>query len=319
MKNYLYLCLVFLLPISLMGQKDLGIAEVTVLMQDQSKLLGVLEVDLPSKIQLNVDGETYVIPKNQIVAVIPSAVLAESVENDILKKDLIVLKNKIWISGEVLEIGSKTIYFKTGSATHFMKLNQIHKIFLKGQEVSFLSRTREGQNYTEPLIIAKLKRQFIKEGFYHIAYGNLGFNSGLGTQYSFGYQFSRLIGLGVGVGYYDTLSGSFFRRPRFIPFYTELRGYTSDRKTSFYYNLAVGLTTGTKVRDGTPASIKPGSYTHPAVGYKFGSDRVAFLVDLGVQLSSAEYNFELIPSGTGFNQKEVFESNSVVLRFGIMF
>ena len=85
MKNYLYLCLVFLLPISLMGQKDLGIAEVTVLMQDQSKLLGVLEVDLPSKIQLNVDGETYVIPKNQIVAVIPSAVLAESVENDILK------------------------------------------------------------------------------------------------------------------------------------------------------------------------------------------------------------------------------------------
>lgn len=319
MKNCLYLCLLFLLPISLMGQKDLDIAQVTVLMQNQSKFIGVLEVDLPGKIHLNIDGEMYVIPKNEIVAVIPSEILAESVEKDVLKKDLLVLKNKIWISGEVLEIGSKTVYFKTGSTTHFMKLNEIEKIFLKGQEVSFLSRTRDQVEYTEPLIIAKLKRQFTKDGFYHIVYGDLGFSSGLGVQYSFGYQFSRLMGLGVGVGYHDTLSGSFFRRPKFIPVYAEVRGYTSEMKTSFYYNLALGLTTGTTVRDGTPAQVSPRLYTHPAVGYKFGSDRVAFLVDLGLQLSSAEYNFEIIPTGTGLNQREVLESNSVVLRFGIMF
>ncbi len=303
----------------MMGQNDSSIGQVTVLMQNQSRFTGSLESEQTNKIELKVDGEIYVIKKRDIIAIIPSEMLAASLENGVLKMDLILLNSKVWISGEVLEIGSNVIYLKTDSGTHILKSKDVKKIYLKGQEISLLARSNDKGQFTEPTIVAKLKRQYVKDGFYHIIYGDLIFDSGLGAQYHFGYQFTKNIGLGLGLAYFETFSPDFFDDPSLIPLFVEARGYMSDRKTSAYYNLAIGVTTGTKFIDDVPLQITPGIYTHPAIGYKIGSDKVAFLIDVGAQIASARYDFNFSEISGQPNFTEVFESNSLVIRLGIMF
>ena len=319
MKNYILLCMLFLTALSLIGQDDSSLGKVTVLMQNQAKLTGSLESEQANKIELKIDGEAYVIKKNDIIAIIPSEMLAASLENGVLKKDLILLKSKIWISGEVLELDSKIVYLKTDGGTHILKSKDVNKIYLKGQNISLLARTNNEDYFTEPLIVSKLKRQYVKEGFYHILYGDINYDTGLGVQYNFGYQFTRKMGLGLGLAYFKSYSSNFFVGPGLLPVFVEARGYMSDRKTSGYYNLAVGVTMGTQFLDNVNAEITPGLYTHPAIGYKIGSDRVAFLIDVGVQIASARYDFEFSAFNRQGNFTEVFETKSLVIRLGIMF
>jgi hypothetical protein len=318
MRKYILLFLLFLSSLALTGQDESSIGQVTVLMQDKSKLTGTLESEQPNKVELNIDGEMYVLKKKNIIAIIPSEILGKSLENGVLKKDLILLNSKVWISGDVLEIDSKIVYFKTNSATHILKSKEVNKIYLKGQKISLLARTNDEGDFMKPLLISKLKRQYTKEGFYHIVYGNLVFDTGLGAQYHFGYQLTKTMGLGLGVGYFDS-SNSLSLRPKLIPIFAETRGYLSNRKTSAYYNLAIGLTTGTKFLDNVPTKVSPGIYTHPAIGYKIGSDKVAFLIDIGIQISSVEYEFDSSELALQPISTEVFETNNLVLRLGIMF
>jgi hypothetical protein len=318
MRKYILLFLLFLSSLALTGQDESSIGQVTVLMQDKSKLTGTLESEQPNKVELNIDGDMYVLKKKNIIAIIPSEILGKSLENGVLKKDLILLNSKVWISGDVLEIDSKIVYFKTNSATHILKSKEVNKIYLKGQKISLLARTNDEGDFMKPLLISKLKRQYTKEGFYHIVYGNLVFDTGLGAQYHFGYQLTKTMGLGLGVGYFDS-SNSLSLRPKLIPIFAETRGYLSNRKTSAYYNLAIGLTTGTKFLDNVPTKVSPGIYTHPAIGYKIGSDKVAFLIDIGIQISSVEYEFDSSELALQPISTEVFETNNLVLRLGIMF
>ena len=319
MTKYILLFLLLISFISLMGQDNSSMGQVTVLMQDKSKWIGSLVSEQPNKIELNIDGETFVLKKKNIVAIIPSEILVNNLEDGVLKKDLIMLNSKVWISGEILEIDSKIVYFKTDSATHILKSKEVNKIYLKGQKISLLARTNNAGNFTELSINSKFKRQYVKEGFYHIVYGNLVFDSGLGAQYHFGYQFTKTIGLGLGVGYFNSNNSNFFPGPILLPIFAETRGYMSNRKTSAYYNLAVGLTTGTKFLDDISTKLSPGIYTHPAIGYKIGSDKVAFLIDIGIQVSSVKYEFDFREFSPQPISIEVYKTNNLVLRLGMMF
>jgi hypothetical protein len=280
-------------------------------MQDQAKLSGLLESESPSKIELMIDGEMYVIKKNDIIAIFPYEVLEKNLEDGVLIKDLILLKNKMWFFGEFVEISSKTVYFKSGSSSYLLDLKDVDKIYLKEKAISLLSRNTNVVNNTEPLIISKLNRQYVKEGFYHIVYGNF-ITKGLGAQYSFGYQFSRIMGLGLGIGYFDPFENAFRQGPMLVPIYTEARGYLSEGKSSFYYNLAIGFTTGTKFIDEVPLSIRPGIYTYPAIGFKNGSNKASFLIDIGLKFSSVSYDYLFSELGAVADFTEEFESNSVV-------
>ena len=113
MTKYILLFLLLISFISLMGQDNSSMGQVTVLMQDKSKWIGSLVSEQPNKIELNIDGETFVLKKKNIVAIIPSEILVNNLEDGVLKKDLILLNSKVWISGEILEIDSKIVYFKT--------------------------------------------------------------------------------------------------------------------------------------------------------------------------------------------------------------
>lgn len=331
MKNFIYLCLFILFPVLVLGQESATEGQVTVLMQNRSKFTGLITQKYLYTIDLRIDSQTYRLKRKDIVAILPNENIIADVEGQVLKDDLIELrKNKIWLSGQIVEIDDKVVHFKVGKSNHFLRLKDIKKIYPKGQEISFLAR-EEDVDYVEPLELIKLKRKFAKEGFYHIFYGSLATKNtlledsflrknGLGLQYIFGYQFSNNFGLGLGISYLDYYDPEAEDSPKFIPIFAEARGYFLKKKTSPYYNLAVGIGTGTKFNKNLPSEVTPGLYTHPALGYKIGSDKIAVLFDVGLQFTKVIYEFDL--TSNGFfqpNQTQVFDTRRIVLRLGIMF
>lgn len=325
--NYLYLFILFFLPISLLGQETSAIANVTVLMQNGATLRGDLVREHANSIHLRIEDENYMLKKKNIAGIVPNRNVDEFLGAGDLKKDLIVLKNKFWLSADILEINDKTLYLKGEEAVHFLKLNEVENIYPKGQEIALLSDLKNEEE--SAILVSKFKRDFLKKGIYHIVYGNISFGNdgenprntmGVGGQYIFGYQFSQRIGLGLGLGYLDYFNDSFFgdefsSGPQVIPIFTEIRGYFSDKNTSAYYNLALGVATGTPIFDNLPTELRPGLYTHPAIGYKVGSDRAAFMIDLGLQITDLKYTVDFF----GDKQTLVFELERLVLRLGMMF
>lgn len=331
MKNYIFLGLFILFPFLLIGQQNLQNAEVTVLMKNNSKLTGIVKMDFTHSLHLKIDDETYVLKKKDILIVVPGEAMLENWKDKVLKKDLIVTWKKVWLSVDIIEIGDKSVQFMMDSSRHILPMTEVSKIYPKGQKLSFVSGAQSDKDYSKPVKNSRLNLQIEKEGFYHIFYGNLATKNGIfespaiatngyGIQYVLGYQISQRTGFGIGVGYLDYLGLDGEGRPKLVPMFVEARGYLSKKKISAYYNLAVGVTTGIDYVSNNPNTVKPGLYTHPALGYKFGSDNVAFLVDFGVQLSKLRYEFDLSDTfPIGEDTVDFFEIRRLVLRLGIMF
>ncbi len=327
--NYLYLYLILLFPISLLGQEKIATAHVTVLMQDRITLHGDLVSEHTNTIHLIIEEENYILKKKNIVGIVPNKKGDEFLGTEVLKKDLIVLKNKVWLLADILEINNKTVFLKAKEATHFLNLDEVENIYSKGQEITLLTGRKEVEKSASILAISKFKRDFVKNGIYHIFYSNISFGNedknpsntmGIGGQYVVGYQFTQRFGLGLGVGYLDYFKDTFFGEefsngPQVIPVFMEVRGYFSEKKKSAYYNLAMGLAFGTPIFKGFPSEMQPSLYTHPAIGYKIGSDRAAFMIDLGLQITDLKYTVDFF----GNQQTQIFEVERLVLRLGMMF
>lgn len=342
MKNYLFFLVVTCLSLnSIVAQKSdfqlkgeflhLTRAPVTLLMKDRSTLQGVIKMDYVYTIHFEMQEGIKVLKKKNIFAVIPGNAVFEDLEDSVFAKDLIIIKNSVWLFGEIIEIGPKSVRFSMENSMFDLALTQVIKIYPKGLDISFLSITKGDDGLIKPVKLEKLKRQFEKNGIYHIVYANVASqneileesfieSSSFGGQYILGCQFSQRFGAGFGVGYLDYYNPLVEDRPKFIPVFADVRGYLSDKKTSVYYNLAIGLTTGTKINEDNLINIKPGLYTHPAIGYKIGSDKLAFLIDLGIQMSNIEYEVDVTnPGFSGSTVIETYDTRRIVLRLGMMF
>lgn len=121
----------------------------------------------------------------------------------------------------------------------------------------------------------------------YVAHWNEDAVYGFDLNVSGGYQFNRLLGVGMGVGshyYYGRGQGVF-------PIFTEVRGYFSPKAISSYYN--VGLGWGFTGRDQSKdiQQAQGGIFFHPALGIRLGgSDMVNFIFDLGVKIQRINYN-----------------------------
>lgn len=135
---------------------------------------------------------------------------------------------------------------------------------------------------------------FRERGFYDaLSFAvNLGRSSqahqGTGFQNVVGYQFHRLVGGGIGVGYdsYYIKNGE----SNVLSVFGEYRGYLSQRNISEYWTIAAGY--------GQPSSIKNDYLTHlkgsfmvqPTVGFRFGaSNRYNFFADAGFRLQQIRF------------------------------
>jgi len=300
------------------GQKDIGLGTyVTLLLENNEQITGTLVSETMTAFYLEIEEEYHKVKKKKIVGIIPKYVLDKAVSVNTLDEDLIILHNKIWVPCEILEMDNKAVYVKTTNSTSSIRFSEIDKVYPKGQEISYFSSTKKNEKEVIPFGM-KLNKNYVKDGWYHIVHGTLisagpnqsEFLGGIGGQYILGYQFTRTVGLGIGFGYLDLSRGD-FGSPKLIPVFGEIRGYFSDNKTSAYYNLALGMTTGTKYEEEFYDNVNARLFTYPSLGYKIGSDRAAFMIDLGYQITGLEYTGAAV-------RNEIFEFNRVVLRIGVM-
>lgn len=258
------------------------------------------------------------------------SVFVSAQKNDKNIRDAIIFTNGSKMEGKLMNISKHYVYLKVGAVPFTFHKSKIAFIVSQGVEIpvqimSTKSDAPANVSDSEYEYIAKRKREYLKNGFYNITYGKLLFSNYNQNNYFYGsythnaqvvaienvsgFQLSQYVGLGIGVGYmrlgYNSAT---------IPVYTEFRGYFSDQKHSAYYNLGIGLNFGLKSPFSEDLTSKPGSYLQPAIGYKFGSDSCAFMVDLGLQFANVTY----INDTESYYSKEIHTSQRIFLRLGIM-
>ncbi len=259
-------------------------------------------------------------------------------DNHVLNEELIVLKNGNHISGELVDTRKNFITIYQNDKRVVIRKKRIESIFFKGDTVKFarvgsakLESNRAtilGENIEEGLTINDAKYKLVSEssslidkrGWYNMTYAAVAFPSFTngGDYYpSFenvtGYQFSQYAGVGLGVGFLPNR----FRISKIIPVYGEYRGYINQGKVSFYYNVAVGFTYGVKDRSLDFTSFKPRQYFHPSIGYKIGSAKSSFMIDIGLRNTNILYRFEDRPVFMG-SIDELHSQRELVVRIGIM-
>lgn len=121
---------------------------------------------------------------------------------------------------------------------------------------------------------------------------NLGRSSrthlGVGFQNVIGYQFNRLAGSGIGIGYdsYYIARGE----SNVVSVFGEYRGYLSRRNTSEYWTFAAGYGQPTQTKNDIYTNLKGSFMVQPTVGFRFGaSKRYNFFTDLGFRLQQIRF------------------------------
>lgn len=133
---------------------------------------------------------------------------------------------------------------------------------------------------------------FREKGIYHVTTTafSAGPNAGAGINHAVGYRFSRLLGIGGGLGVesYDLGSGS-----QIIPFFAEARGFFSAQGISPYYAVRTGYGVALKNEAGNIVNAKGGMLFSGELGYRFGGARaVNFFFGMGVHFQKATYQYE---------------------------
>ncbi len=106
-----------------------------------------------------------------------------------------------------------------------------------------------------------------------------------------GYQFNRLVGAGVGVGF-DTYQ--LVSRNQYIPIFAEVRGYFLKKKTTPMYRYQVGYGIGLKDLDQDLFKSVGGFYSYPAVGFRFGAKSGGnTTLDLGWKVQMSEQHYRI--------------------------
>lgn len=134
--------------------------------------------------------------------------------------------------------------------------------------------------------------EFKEAGMYHVT--SIAFSAGpyagAGINHAVGYRFSRLLGIGGGLGVesYDLGSGT-----QIIPIFAEARGFFSANAISPYYAVRTGYGVALKNAEGNIVGAKGGMLYSGELGYRFGGSRhVNFFAGMGVHFQKATYEYE---------------------------
>ena len=240
-------------------------------------------------------------------------------DDDTPRRDLVVLTNHSQLEGEIIEVSKRWVVIKVGNVPFTIHKTKVASIYHQGEIISFLpldktiakKRVNRMEGVPEYRLVPQKNPE--KRGFYNVTYANFGISEvgGVGIENISGYQWNQYSGVGLGVAYQQL---GYYNDSRVFPIYTEYRGYFGKRKVCGYYNLAYGINIPLRDAQSAFSSSKPGSYFQPAMGFKFGSDKAAFLLDLALRVTHVNVDY----SGTVFRSSNNEIYRSVVLRLGIM-
>lgn len=129
---------------------------------------------------------------------------------------------------------------------------------------------------------------FREHGLYQSFSAFLNFSDpgGAGLHYSIGHRFTRMLGVGGGIG---IESNDFWNDRDQVPVFVEARGFFLKEKISPYYAVKIGYGFALKHDFSDEIEAKGGMYFSPEIGVRFGSRAVNYYVGMEYKIQSATY------------------------------
>jgi hypothetical protein len=226
--------------------------------------------------------------------------------------DIVWLKDGSRLSGTILKwelARGMVLKLVTGAEVNIPK-EQIAKVT---QDVPYASYTPgySGYDMREPKTY-----KFREEGLYNnfSFFLNFSENGGAGVHYSVGHRFSRMISVGMGIGYE---TNDFFYTRTIVPLYLEARGFFVPQRISPYYALKIGY--GFALRNDLSGTIDASGGLHfcPELGVRFGGKHVNYYLGLEYKIQNATFtNFDTWGGG---QFTDVISYRRTELRMGLLF
>lgn len=136
---------------------------------------------------------------------------------------------------------------------------------------------------------------------------------GAGLTYSIGHRFTRMLGVGLGIGYE---TNDTWNSRNQIPLFAEARGFFLKEKISPYYGVKLGYSFALKNELWGTIDAKGGMYFSPELGVRFGSRAVNYYLGMEYKILSATYVDELGWDGTSTDK---ITYRRLELRTGLLF
>ena len=227
--------------------------------------------------------------------------------------DVVWLKDGSKLSGYILKWElARGMEFKliTGAEVILPK-DQITRVY---QDLPFAS-----QSISEPGMYPRRDRsyRFREEGIYNTFSCFLNFSSfgGAGVHYSIGYRFSRMLGVGIGIG---IESNDFNNSRGIVPLYAEARGFFVPKKISPYYAFKIGYGFAQRAELAGTIEAKGGFMVSPELGVRFGGRAVNYYMGLQYKIQNATYTNTIGWDGQG-TYTDVVSYRRVDFRAGLLF
>ncbi|MDX1476655.1 MAG: hypothetical protein R3301_03080 [Saprospiraceae bacterium] len=158
---------------------------------------------------------------------------------------------------------------------------------------------------------------FKEEGTYQVVQfaTSGGFDAGISVTYAIGHRFSRMLGVGVGVGFenFELDEGK-----HIYPVFAEVRGFFREKKLSPYYAGRIGYGFATGDEELGVAEAKGGFLGNAELGIRFGgSEKVNFYAGIGAHFQKATYRIDW-----PWNEDRIIDRvwyQRTELKFGIVF
>ena len=212
MKNLLFLFVLCSFCIgNLVAQtEDVEIQEYIFVLKNGILLKGKIEKINDNTIQVSKGNKTFLIDKKNIQQTITENMTSGNKE--IETESLVILKNKDWLTAQVLEVTYKSTVVKSDGVISRFPTSKIFKIYPLEQEDSNaveLLENEDSYSYLDILSTKKENEQEVstkaKRNFIHITYGTymprVIESNGYGIQHTSLYKFNQTFGIGLNLGF----------------------------------------------------------------------------------------------------------------------
>src|SRR5687768_2176672 len=198
--------------------------------------------------------------------------------------DIVHLKDGSRLSGKILSWDlEKGMEFKlvTGATIYITKAEIVRVI----QDTDEIPNDRF-RRFRQPWVPRPYA--FRETGWYHNSSGffNISTLGGVGLSHAMGYRFSRLLGVGLGIGI-ETNDFTAYRK--MIPVYAEARGFLLKKKISPYYAVKLGYAFGIRDEINGTLGAKGGIHFSPELGVRFGAGDVNYYLGVEYKLQNATF------------------------------
>jgi len=226
--------------------------------------------------------------------------------------DVVVLKGGSRLTGTIIQWElERGMEFKLATgAMMVIPKNEINEVFT---DITINAPTTYPGYYQGPR--QPRPYSFREHGFYQSfsLFLNFADPGGAGLQYTAGHRFSRMLGVGAGIG---IESNDFWNSRDAVPLFAEARGFFVKEKISPYYAVKLGYAFALKDEFSNEIEAKGGAYFSPEIGVRFGSRAVNYYLGLEYKIMSATYVNDFGWDGTSTDKVTY---RRIEMRTGLLF